>query len=203
MENRGTNPRIEAFFSEAEKWRDELRKLRQIILGCGLTEELKWGKPCYTFQNSNIVLLIGFKNTCSLLFTKGALLHDTHGILIKPGENTQAARQIRFTNLQDIVKMETVLKGIISEAIEVEKAGLEVKFRKNIKLKFPEELKKKLDEMPALKTAFGRLTPGRQRLYNIYFSAAKQSVTRQSRIEKSINKILEGKGLNDEYLRRK
>jgi uncharacterized protein YdeI (YjbR/CyaY-like superfamily) len=142
MENRGTNPRIEAFFSEAEKWRDELRKLRQIILGCGLTEELKWGKPCYTFQNSNIVLLIGFKNTCSLLFTKGALLHDTHGILIKPGENTQAARQIRFTNLQDIVKMETVLKGIISEAIEVEKAGLEVKFRKNIKLKFPEELKK-------------------------------------------------------------
>jgi len=175
-----------------------LEKLRMIILDCQLTEELKWGVPCYTFQKSNIVLINGFKEYCALLFFKGALLNDANGILNKIGENTQAGRQIRFTNVREIVEMETILKAYIYEAIEVEKAGLKVNFKKNTELIFPEEFQNKLDENPALKTAFDALTPGRQRAYNLYFSAPKQSKTRESRIEKCMQQILNGKGLNDQ-----
>lgn len=174
-----------------------MKKLRMIILDCQLTEELKWGKPCYTFQKSNIVLIIGFKEHCALLLCKGALLNDTNGILIKPGENTQAARQVRFTNVRDIVEMEPILKAYIHEAIEVEKAGLEVNYKKNTELIFAEEFQSKLENNPALKTAFHALTPGRQRAYHIYFSAPKQSKTRESRVEKCMKQILNGKGLND------
>jgi uncharacterized protein YdeI (YjbR/CyaY-like superfamily) len=174
-----------------------IEKLRMIILDCQLTEELKWGKPCYTFQKSNIVLIHGFKEYCALLFCKGALLKDANGILIQQTENTQAARQIRFTNVREIVEMEPILKAYIYEAIEVEKAGLKVNFKKNTELIFPEEFQNKLDEIPALKTAFDALTPGRQRAYILYFSAPKQSKTRESRVEKCMQQILNGKGLND------
>jgi uncharacterized protein YdeI (YjbR/CyaY-like superfamily) len=191
------NPKVDVYLSKAKKWQEELEKLRLIILGCQLTEELKWGKPCYTFQKSNIVLIIGFKEYCALLFCKGALLNDANGILIKPGENTQAARQIRFTNVREIVEMEPILKAYVYEAIEVEKAGLEVSFKKNTELIFPEEFQNKLDENRALKTAFDALTPGRRRAYNLYFSAPKQSKTRESRVEKCMQQILNGKGLNE------
>ena len=192
------NPKVDAYLSKAKKWQTELAKLRMIILYCQLTEELRWGKPCYTFQKTNIVLIIGFKEYCALLFCKGVLLNDANGILIKPGENTQAARQIRFTNVREIVEMEPILKAYIYEAIEVEKAGLKVNFTKNTELIFPEEFQNKLDENPALKTAFDALTPGRQRAYNLYFSAPKQSKTRESRVEKCMQQILNGKGLNDQ-----
>ncbi len=168
-----------------------------IILDCHLTEELKWGKPCYTFQKTNIVLIVGFKEYCALIFCKGALLNDAHGLLIKPGENTQAGRQIRLTNVREIVEMEPILKAYIYEAMEAEKAGLKVNFKKNTELIFPEEFQNKLDEIPALKTAFDALTPGRQRAYQLYFSAAKQSKTRESRVEKCLPQILNGKGLDD------
>jgi uncharacterized protein YdeI (YjbR/CyaY-like superfamily) len=191
------NPKVDLYLKKAQKWREEMLKLRKIILDCQLTEELKWGKPCYTFQTGNIVVLIGFKNYCSLLFCKGALLNDPNGILIKPGENTQGARQIRFTSVQKIVEMEAILKAFIHEAIEAEKAGLKVNYKKNTELIFPEEFQKKLDENPALKTAFGALTPGRQRAYNIHFSAPKQSKTREARVEKCMRQILNGRGLND------
>ena len=191
------NPKVDAFFSRAKKWQEELQKLRMIILDCQLTEELKWGKPCYTFQDSNIIIIHGLKEYCALLFCKGVLLKDADGILITPGENTQAARQIRFTNVREIVEMEPILKAYIYEAIEVEKAGLKVNFKKNTELIFPEEFQNKLDEIPALKTAFDALTPGRQRAYILYFSAPKQSKTRESRIEKCMPQILNGKGLND------
>ncbi len=191
------NPKVEWFFSKAKKWREEFEKLRMIILDCPLTEEMKWGKPCYTFQKSNIVLIHGFKEYCALLFMKGALLKDANGILIQQTENVQAARQIRFTHVREIVEMEPVLKGYIGEAIEVEKAGLQVDFKKNTELVFPEEFQNKLHENPALKTAFDALTPGRQRAYHLYFSAAKQSKTRASRVEKCMPQILKGKGLDD------
>ena len=191
------NTEVDGYFGRAKKWQEELAKLRKIVLDCQLTEQLKWGKPCYTFQNSNIVLIIGFKEYCALLFCKGALINDPNGILIIPGENTQAARQIRFTNVREIVEMEPILKSYIYGAIEVEKAGLEVIYKRNTELIFPEELLNKLDQNPAFKTAFGALTPGRQRAYNIYFSAPKQSKTRESRIEKCVQQILNGKGLND------
>jgi len=191
------NPKVDGYLRRAKKWREELEKLRMIILGCQLTEELKWGKPCYTFQNSNIVITIPFKESCALLFCKGALLNDANGILIQPTENTQAARQIRFTNVREIVKMEPVLKAYIYEAIEVEKAGLEVNYKKISEFIIPEELQNKLDEIPALRTAFDALTPGRQRGYLLYFSAPKQSKTRASRVEKCVSQILKGKGLND------
>jgi uncharacterized protein YdeI (YjbR/CyaY-like superfamily) len=171
-------------------------KLRTIILGCGLTEELKWGKPCYTFRESNVLIIQGFKEYCALMFCKGALLKDPKGILKKPGESTQAARQIRFTHVREIVGMNPVLKAYIQEAIAAEKAGLKVNFKKNPE-PIPQELQSKLDEIPALKTAFAALTPGRQRAYILYFSAAKQSQTRQSRVEKCLKQILQGKGLND------
>jgi len=191
------NPKVDFFFSKAKKWRDEFGKLRTIILDCGLTEELKWGKPCYTFQNSNIVLIHGFKEYCALLFFKGALLKDTKGILVQQTDNVQAARQIRFTNVQEIGKMEPILKAYIREAIRVEKAGLEVSYKKASEFKMPEEFQKKLAEIPALKIAFHALTPGRQRGYLLYFSAPKQSKTREARVEKCMRQILNGKGLND------
>ena len=191
------NPKVEFFFRKIEKWREEFEKLRRIVLVCQLTEELKWGKPCYTFQKNNIVLIHGFKEYCALLFFKGALLKDAKGILIQQTENVQAARQIRFTNLREIVEMEPILKAYIAQAIEVEKAGLKVSFKKASEFIIPAEFQKKLDEIPALKTAFNALTPGRQRGYILYFSAPKQSKTRESRVEKCRQQILKGKGLND------
>ena len=188
------NPKVDFFFSKAKKWQEEFGKLRTIILDCGLTEELKWGKPCYTFQRSNIVIIQGFKEFCALLFCKGALLTDPKGILKKFG--WQAARRIPFTNVREIVEMEPILNAYIHEAIETERAGLKVNFKKAPEA-IPEELQKKLDEIPALKTAFEALTPGRQRGYVLYFSGAKQSKTRESRIEKCMRQILNGKGLND------
>jgi uncharacterized protein YdeI (YjbR/CyaY-like superfamily) len=192
-----TNPKVEFYFRKAKKWQEEFEKLRMVVLDCELTEELKWGCPCYTFQNRNIVLIHGFKEYCALLFFKGALLKDAKGILIQQTKNVQAGRQIRITNVREIVEMETILKAYIDEAIEVEKAGLKVKLKKNPE-PIPEEFQNKLDEMPALKTAFDALTPGRQRAYILYFSAAKQSKTRESRVEKCTRRILKGKGLDDE-----
>jgi uncharacterized protein YdeI (YjbR/CyaY-like superfamily) len=191
------NPEVDFFFRKAKKWQEEFEKLRTIILDCGLTEELRWGKPCYTFQQRNVVLIHGFKEYCALLFIKGALLRDANGILIQQTENVQAARQIRFANVREIVEMEPVLRAYIKEAIEVEKAGLEVKYKRTSEFKIPEEFQNKLDEIPGLKTAFDALTPGRQRGYILYFSAAKQSKTRESRVEKCMQQILNGKGLND------
>jgi len=195
MKNR--NPKVDFFFTKASKWQEEFRRLRTIILSCGLTEELKWGKPCYTFQQSNVVLIHGFKEYCALLLMKGALLKDAKRILIQQTENVQAARQIRFTNVQEIVKMERILKAYVKEAIEIEKAGLEVNYKKTSAFKVPEELQNKLDATPALRTAFDALTPGRQRGYLLYFSGAKQSKTRESRVEKCMPQILKGKGLDD------
>jgi uncharacterized protein YdeI (YjbR/CyaY-like superfamily) len=190
------NPKAEVFFGRAIKWQDEAEKLRLILLDCQLTEEFKWGWPCYTFQKKNIVLIHGFKEYCALLFFKGALLDDPNGILQKTGENTQVGRQIRFTGIQEIAKLETILKSYIFQAIEVEKAGLKVIVVKNPET-FAEELQNKLNEIPALKKAFEALTPGRQRAYNLYFSAPKQSKTRESRVEKYMQQILNGKGLSD------
>ncbi|HTU93516.1 MAG TPA: YdeI family protein [Gemmataceae bacterium] len=191
------NPKVDGYFRQSKKWREELEKLRTIVLDCQLAEELKWGVPCYTFQKSNIVLIHVFKEYCALLFIKGALLNDANGILIQQTKNTQAARQIRFTNVREIVEMETILKAYICEAIEVEKAGLKVNYKKTTEFTIPEEFQDKLDEIPALKTAFYELTPGRQRAYILYFSAPKQSKTRKSRIEKCMQQILNGTGLND------
>ncbi|MFU2014355.1 YdeI/OmpD-associated family protein [Peribacillus butanolivorans] len=197
MTNSRMNPKIDEFLSKAKKWKEEYEKLRNIVLDCELTEEFKWMHPCYTFEKKNIVLIHGFKEYCALLFHKGVLLQDTHGILIQQTENVQAARQIRFTNVQEIVEMETTLKAYIYEAIEVEKAGLEVNFKKTTEFIIPEEFQNKFDEIPALKTAFEALTPGRQRAYIRYFSEPKQSKTRVSRVEKCMQQILNGKGLND------
>jgi uncharacterized protein YdeI (YjbR/CyaY-like superfamily) len=192
------NPKVDFYFANAKKWQEELNKLRIIILGCGLTEELKWGVPCYMLQKSNIVLIHVFKEYCAILFFKGALLNDANKILIQQTKNVQAGRQIRFTNLREIVKMETILKLYIYEAIEVEKAGLKVEFKKHNEYSIPEEFQNKLDEIPALKTAFLALTPGRQRAYILYFSAPIQSKTRVLRVEKYMQHILSGKGLNDQ-----
>jgi uncharacterized protein YdeI (YjbR/CyaY-like superfamily) len=193
------NPQVDEYLRKAKKWQEESKKLRRIILDCGLTEESKWGKPCYSFQNSNVVIIQGFKEYCALLFCKGVLLKDANRILIQQTENVQAARQIRFTNLREIAEMEPILKAYIHEAIEVEKAGLEVNYKKTSAFTVPEELQNKLDEIPALKKAFEALTPGRQRAYILYFSAPKQTKTRESRIEKSMEQILKGQGLNDDY----
>ncbi|SCW64568.1 Uncharacterized conserved protein YdeI, YjbR/CyaY-like superfamily, DUF1801 family [Paenibacillus tianmuensis] len=197
MTNRRMNPKVDGFLRKAKKWKEEYEKLRQFVLDCELTEEFKWMHPCYTFEEKNIVLIHGFKEYCALLFHKGALLQDAHGILVQQTENVQSARQIRFTHVQEIVEMETILKAYIHEAIEVEKAGLEVTFKKNTEFIIPEELQNKFDEIPALKTAFEALTPGRQRAYLLYFSQPKQSKTRESRVEKYMEQILNGKGLND------
>jgi uncharacterized protein YdeI (YjbR/CyaY-like superfamily) len=191
------NPKVDFYFRKASKWQEEFNQLRTIVLDCQLNEELKWGCPCYTFQKKNIVLIHGFKDYCALLFFKGALLNDTHNILIQQTENVQAARQIRFTNIREVVKMKTVLKAYIYEAIEVEKAGLRVDYKKTPEIKIPEEFKKKLKVNSGLKKAFDLLTPGRQRAYILYFSAPKLSKTRESRVEKSVQQILDGKGLVD------
>jgi uncharacterized protein YdeI (YjbR/CyaY-like superfamily) len=190
------NPKVDFYFSKA-RWQEELEKLRMIVLDCGLTEELKWGVPCYMFQKSNIVLIHVFKEYCALLFFKGVLLNDTNGVLVQQTKNVQAARQIRFTNVREIVKMKPILKAYIYEAIEVERAGLKVNFKKAAEFKIPEEFQNKLNKVPALKTAFYALTPGRQRAYILHFSAPKQSKTRESRVEKYMRQILKGKGLND------
>jgi len=192
------NPKVDFYFSKADKWQEEIRKLRTIILDCGLTEELKWGCPCYRFQTSNIVLIHVFKEYCAVLFFKGALLNDPNGILIQQTKNVQAARQVRFTSNQEIVKMKPILKTYIYQAIEVEKAGLKVDLKKTSEYIIPEEFQHKLDKTRALKTAFAALSPGRQRAYILYFSAPKQSKTRESRVEKCMKQILNGKGLNDQ-----
>lgn len=191
------NPKVDWFFSKATKWQNEYGKLRTIVLDSGLTEELKWGVPCYTFLNKNVILMHGFKEYCALLFHKGVLLIDTNGILIQQTANVQAARQMRFVNLKEIVELESTIKAYIYEAMEVEKAGLEVKMKKTSEFKMPDEFKKVLDDNSDLKSAFKALTPGRQRAYLLYFSQAKQSKTRESRIEKCISNIFDGKGLND------
>lgn len=191
------NPKVDWFFTKDTQWQKEYQRLRTIILDCGLTEELKWGQPCYTLSTKNIVLIHGFNEYCALLFMKGALMNDPKGILIQQTENVQSARQIRFTNLQDIVDLEADLKLYVREAIEVEKSGAKVEFKETKEFFMPEELKEKFDEMPELKQAFEALTPGRQRGYLLHFSAPKQSKTREARIEKCVPQILEGKGLND------
>jgi uncharacterized protein YdeI (YjbR/CyaY-like superfamily) len=191
------NPKVDFYFVKASRWQEEFEKLRMIILDCQLTEELKWGVPCYTFQGKNVVLIHGFKEYCAILFIKGSLLNDANGILVQQTENVQAGRQIRFTNIQEIAEMEALLKAYIFEAIEVEKAGLKVPFKEKAEFIIPEEFQKQLRENPALKTAFEALTAGRQKAYILYFSAPKQSKTRESRIEKSIQQILQGKGLDD------
>lgn len=191
------NPKVDWFFNKSGKWQKEFEKLREIILDCDLVEELKWGQPCYTYEKRNIVLMHGFKEYCALLFFKGALLKDPKGILIQQTENVQAARQIRFTSLQEIVKMKTVLKKYIYEAIEVEESGVKVSYKKTTDFKIPEEFQIKLDKKPALKKAFYGLTPGRQRAYIFHFSSAKQSKTREARVEKYEKQILEGRGLDD------
>ncbi|ADF40429.1 conserved hypothetical protein [Priestia megaterium DSM 319] len=197
MTNSKMNPKVDEFLTKAKKWKEEYETLRKIVLDCELTEDYKWMNPCYTFEKKNIVLIHGFKEYCALLFPKGSLLQDSHDILIQQTENVQGARQIRFTNVQEIAEKEAVLKAYIYEAIEVEKAGLKVKAKKPEELIIPEELQHKFDEIPALKDAFTTLTPGRQRAYILYFSAAKQSKTRESRVKKCIPNILNGKGLND------
>ncbi len=191
------NPKVDAFLSKADKWQEEMEELRTILLDCGLEEELKWRVPCYSFQKSNIAIIGGFKTHCVLSFFKGALLNDAEGILEKPGENTQAARVIRFTSIKEITAKESTLKAYIFEAIEVEKAGLSVDFKEKEALVFLEELLDKFEELPTFKTAFEALSPGRKRGYNLFFSAGKQSQTRTSRIEKYIERILDGKGIND------
>jgi uncharacterized protein YdeI (YjbR/CyaY-like superfamily) len=191
------NPKVDFFFEKDQQWQAAFGKLRTIILDCGLTEELKWGQPCYMYENANIVLIHGFKEYCAMLFFKGALLNDPNGILIQQTENVQSARQIRFTNVKEITKIERILKTYIYEAIEVERAGLKVKMKKTSDYSIPEEFQQKLAKNKALKKAFEALTPGRQRAYLFYFSQAKQSKTRLARVEKYIPQILKGKGLED------
>ena len=205
------NPKVDVYFMagcgrcplgntpecKVNNWREELEKLREVILNCGLDEELKWGVPCYTFRGSNILLISAFKENCVISFFKGALLKDTGGILSKPGENTQAGRVIRFTDIREIARIETLLKAYIHEAVEVEKSGLKVDFKKTSEYEIPEEFQNKLDEIPALKTAFDSLTPGRQRAYILHFSQPKQSQTRAARVERCMPRIFSGKGLND------
>ena len=191
------NPKVDFYFDKEKKWQKEIELLRVIALDCGLTEELKWGCPCYTFNESNIVLIHVFKEYCAYLFFKGALLNDADGVLIQQTENVQSARQVRFTNVQEIAKMEKTLKAYIYEAIEVERAGLKVKLKETADFKIPEEFQKKLNKNAALKKAFNALTPGRQRQYIFHFSQPKQAKTREARIEKYMSQILDGKGLND------
>lgn len=197
MSQVNTNPKVDFFFDEAKKWQEELIVMRKMALECQLSEELKWGVPCYIYKDSNVVLIHVFKEYCAFLFFKGALLKDTDDILIQQSENVQAARQIRFTNLQEIVDLKTVLKTYIYQAIEIEKAGLKVELKKTSEFEVSEEFQKKLDTMPDLQKSFFALTPGRQRAYLLHFSQPKQSKTREARVEKNIPNILEGKGLND------
>lgn len=197
MSQVNANPKVDFFFDEAKKWQEELILMRKIALECQLSEELKWGVPCYTYKDSNIVLIHAFKEYCAFLFFKGALLKDTDHILILQSENVQAARQIRFTALKEIVDLRDILKTYIYQAIEIEKAGLKVELKKTSEFEVSEEFQKKLDAMPDLQKAFSALTPGRQRAYLLHFSQPKQSKTREARVEKNIPNILDGKGLND------
>jgi uncharacterized protein YdeI (YjbR/CyaY-like superfamily) len=192
------NPKVDAFLANAKKWQEELKKLRTILLDSELTEEFKWGEPCYTFQGKNVAIINGLKESCALAFFKGALLKDVHGVLTRPGQHSQSARWFKFASAQEIVEMRSVVKAYIREAIEVERSGLKVKLRKTSDLKFPEELQTMLDEFPDFKAAFERLTPGRQRAYIFHISGAKQSKTRESRVQKCMPQILEGKGLLDQ-----
>ena len=191
------NPKVDFYFEKAGKWRKEIEQLRRIVLDCQLTEELKWGCPCYTFGGSNIVLIHVFKEYCAYLFFKGALLKDPNGLLIQQTENVQAARQARFTGFQEILDKEVALRTYIFEAVEIEEAGLKVELKKTKEFAVAEEFQKKIEENPELKTAFEALTPGRQRAYLLHFSQPKQAKTRESRIEKATPQILEGKGLNE------
>jgi uncharacterized protein YdeI (YjbR/CyaY-like superfamily) len=196
------NPKVDFYFNKAKKWQEELEQLRMLVLSCGLTEEVKWGVPTYTFSGpagkpGNVVLIHDFKEYCALLFVKGVLLRDTHGLLIQQTEQVQSARQVRFTSTRQIAELGPVLKAYIFEAVEVEKAGLKVPMKKTEAFDMPEEFQRKLEELPALKKAFEGLTPGRQRGYLLYFAAAKQAKTRESRVEKYLEHILEGKGLDD------
>ena len=191
------NTKVDWFFTKTSKWQKEYSALRMLILDCGLSEELKWGCPCYTIKKSNIVLIHGFKNYCALLFMRGALLKDTKGILVQQTENVQSARQIRFTNIEEILNNTSTIKAYLNQAIKIDKAGLKMELKKTTDYKIPEEFQNVLNDMPALKTTFNELTPGRQRAYLLYFSAPKQSNTRQLRVQKSIAGILNGKGLND------
>lgn len=193
-----TNPKVDEILSRATKWLEELETLRTIILGFPLNEELKWYQPCYTLENKNVVLIHGFKEYCALMFFKGSLLKDPKQILVSPGEHTQVTRQIRFRNVREIVALKSTVKAYIQEAIEVEKTGLKVTLKKTSDFKIPVEFQNKLEEIPALKTAFCALTPGRQRAYILHFSQPKQSKTREARVEKYIRQILSGKGINDE-----
>lgn len=191
------NPRVDEFLIKDNKWRVEMEKLRMLLLESGLNEEMKWGQPCYTLQGGNVAIVHGFKEYCAILFVKGSLLKDPHGVLIQQTENVQAGRQIRFKNIQDIIGMEGILREYIQEAIEVEKAGLQVEHKTTADFKVSEELQKAFDGNPALKTAFEALTPGRQRAYLLYFSAPKQAKTREARVDKYTEQILSGKGLDD------
>jgi uncharacterized protein YdeI (YjbR/CyaY-like superfamily) len=198
MTSHNNNPKVDFYFIKAKKWQEELEQLRIIMLECGLTEELKWGCPCYTLEKSNIVLIHAFKEYCALLFFKGALFSDPEGILVQQTENVQSARQTRFTNVHEIVAAKAILKAYVLEAIEVEKAGLKVPLKKAAEFAVTPEFQSKLTKIPYLKTAFEALTPGRQRAYLLHFSAPKQSKTRESRVEKCMQQILKGKGLNDD-----
>ncbi|PWS31589.1 YdeI/OmpD-associated family protein [Pedobacter paludis] len=191
------NPKVDFYFNQAKKWQAEIHKLRMIALDSGLSEELKWGCPCYVLEKSNIVLIHTFKDYCALLFFKGALINDKNGLLIQQTENVQSARQVRFTNLLEIFEQENIIQNYIAEAIAVEKAGLKVELKKHTEYKISEEFQHKLDQIPTLKTAFEALTPGRQRAYLLHFSAPKQTKTREARVEKYMPLILKGKGLND------
>jgi uncharacterized protein YdeI (YjbR/CyaY-like superfamily) len=191
------NPKVNFYFQKTDKWQDELVQLRSLILDCGLIETLKWGCPCYTFEGQNIVLIHVFKEYFALLFFKGALLKDDQKILIRQSENVQAARQMRFKEMKDITKIRSAITLYLKEAIEVEKSGVKVELKKTSAYTIPDEFKRKLTEMPGLQTAFNALTPGRQRAYLLFFDSAKQSKTREARIQKSIPGILDGKGLND------
>lgn len=197
MTKQSMNPKVDAYLGRAKQWQEEMTKLRSIVLDCGLTEELKWGCPCYTWQDSNVVLIHAFKEYCALLFMKGALLKDEEGILIQQTKNVQSGRQIRFTSLQQVTKMKSIVKAYVQEAIAVEQAGLKVELKDTGEFDFPDEFQAKLDDMPELQTAFEALTPGRQRGYLLHFAAPKQSKTRVSRIEKCVQHIMSGKGLND------
>lgn len=197
MANGKKNSKVDEYLIKAERWKKEFKKLRTIILSCGLDEDLKWYKPCYSYLGKNVLILQGFKNECRMMFFKGALMKDPKKILESQGENTQAARVIRFKNIQEIIKLESTLKAYVNNAIDVEQSGEEVKLKKTSEYKMPDEFKMRLDKNAKLKAAFNNLTPGRQRGYLLHFSGAKQSVTRETRIDKCVDKILSGKGLND------
>ena len=197
MTTSDANPKVDAFIANAKRWQEELKRMRIILLDSELTEELKWGGPCYTFQGKNVAIINGLKESCALAFFKGALLKDAHGVLTRPGQHTQSTRWIKFASVREIAEMRSILKTYIREAIQVEKSGLKLKLRKTSDLKIPEELQTMLDEFPELKTAFEALTPGRQRAYIYHFSAPKQSKTRESRVLKYMPHILKGKGLLD------